>query len=101
MSNLRSVVVALMLVDASATPGAQLGAPPRIPASDIASHVGSIATVCGRVVTYRCPLPSRTTFLDLDTPYWDEGVSLRIPPDARSRFHPRIEDTYFSKKLCA
>ena len=100
-SKLRPVILVLLLVGALARPSAQDGAAESISASDLASHVGSVATICGQVVTFHCPSPDKTTFLDLDTPYWTEGVSVRIMREARSGFLPRLEDAYYSRNVCA
>jgi TonB family protein len=74
---------------------------PRVSTSDLKRHVGSIATICGQVVSYHCPRPEMITFLDLDTPYWTEGVSVRIPLNVRPLFGRRVEDTYASRHVCA
>jgi uncharacterized protein (TIGR03435 family) len=72
----------------------------RVP-TGVASRPEPIATLCGKVVAFRCLSPDKTTFLDLDTPSATEGVTVRITSDARSLFRPRIEDAYFSENVCA
>jgi TonB family protein len=101
MSKLRPAIVVLLLAVASVPMTAQGTAPAPIPSRDAPSHVGSIATICGKVVGFQCPLKTGITFLDLETPSGADGVSVRIPAEARSRFRPRIEDAYRSTNICA
>lgn len=58
-------------------------------------------TACGVVTTYRCPRPQKTTYLDLDSPYWEEGISGAIPAGNRPDFGVRVEDRYASRTVCA
>src|SRR4051812_45966395 len=64
-------------------------------------QVGKVATGCGRVVTHHCPSSSRTTFLDLDTPYWNPGVSIAVPATHRGAFGKRLEDRFALRDVCA
>jgi TonB family protein len=68
---------------------------------DAHKHVGQTVTICGRVVTHHCPRPSKTTHLDLESPYWVEGVSVAIPAASRQRFGTRVEDRYTGRSICA
>lgn len=74
---------------------------PRIDIREARKNVGKSVTVCGTVVTHHCPRPQRTTYLDLDTPYWEEGMSIAIPADNRTDFGARVEDRYASRAVCA
>jgi len=74
---------------------------PRVDVREVRKHVGKSVTACGSVTTYHCPRPQRTTYLDLDAPYWEEGVSVGIPAGNRSAFGVRVEDRYASRTVCA
>lgn len=74
---------------------------PRVDAREARRHVGKSVTACGLVTTYHCPRPQRTTYLDLDSPYWEEGISVAIPAGNRPALGVRIEDRYASRFVCA
>lgn len=74
---------------------------PSIDLRDARKHVGKNVTVCGRVVTHHCARPKRTTYLDLETPYWSGGVSVAIPAASRSAFGTRVEDRFKLRTVCA
>lgn len=80
---------------------AQTHQPAVIELRDVRGHVGDIVTVCGRVTTHHCRRPKRTTYLDLEAPYWDGGVSVAIAADKRQSFGIRIEDRYIFRQVCA
>lgn len=67
---------------------------PQIDIREARKHVRKNVTVCGKVTTHRCPRPKRTTYLDLETPYWSGGVSVAIPAGRRQAFGARVEDQY-------
>jgi TonB family protein len=74
---------------------------PRVDVRDARRHVGKIVTTCGLMTTSHCPRPRRTTYLDLDSPYWEEGISVAIPAGSRPAFGVRVEDRYASRFVCA
>jgi TonB family protein len=74
---------------------------PRVDAREVRKYVGKSVTACGLVTTYHCPRPQRTTYLDLDSPYWEEGISVAIPAGNRPAFGVRVEDRYASRTVCA
>jgi TonB family protein len=74
---------------------------PRIDLRDARKNVGQTVMACGSVATYHCPRPQRTTYLDLDTPYWEEGISVAIPAGSRTAFGARVEDRYTARTVCA
>jgi TonB family protein len=95
---------ALLVCCLSATtpaPAAQVLPPPRIPPTEAKDHLGTVATVCGQVVMYHCDRTDMTMFLDLDTPYWSDGISVRIPASRRALFGTRVEDRYEMRHICA
>jgi TonB family protein len=88
-----AVLIATLLVAAQDVP--------RIDVRDARKNVGKRVMGCGAVTTHHCPRPQRTTYLDLDTPYWEEGVSVAIPAASRAAFGDRIEDRYVARSICA
>lgn len=74
---------------------------PQIDIREARKHVRKNVTVCGTVTTHRCPRPKRTTYLDLETPYWSGGVSVAIPAGRRQAFGARVEDQYAFRSVCA
>ena len=75
--------------------------PPRIDVLEARKFVGKVVTACGVVTTHHCPRPQKTTYLDLDSPYWEEGISVAIPAGKRPAFGVRVEDRYSSRFVCA
>lgn len=73
---------------------------PRISAADARKYVGKVVTACGVVTTHHCPRPRKTTYLDLNSPYWQEGISVAIPAANRSAFGMRVEDRYAFRSVC-
>jgi TonB family protein len=51
---------------------------PSVTAATVKKHVGQEVTVCGRVVTYDCDVPSGSMVLDLESPNWENGVSVEV-----------------------
>jgi TonB family protein len=98
---LKPLIGTWLTVATLATVAAQAPDAPRVAPADVGTHVGSIATVCGQVVTYHCARPDSPTFLDLNSPYWSDGVSIRMPANTRSLFGPRVEDQYAQRNVCA
>lgn len=78
-------LAAATLSSGAASSGAAQEQPPAISVHDVRRQVGKLVTVCGTVVTHHCPSSSRTTFLDLETPYWDQGVSIASGTPRRIR----------------
>jgi len=74
---------------------------PRIELREARRHVGKNVMVCGTVTTHHCPRPKRTTYLDLETAYWSEGVSVAIHAASRQAFGLRVEDRYALRTVCA
>src|SRR5512132_4149583 len=75
--------------------------PARVSPNQLRNQIGKVATICGMVVTHHCPRQDKTTYLDLDTPYWDDGVSVAIPIADRPAFGLRVEDRYLQHSVCA
>lgn len=105
MTNVRiNQAAAVLLVPLGSmlgVPLAQTHQPAVVELRDVRGHVGEVVTVCGRVTTHRCPRPKRTTYLDLEAPYWNDGVSVTIAADKRQNFGMRVEDRYLSRRVCA
>jgi TonB family protein len=74
--------------------------PDRVPSSQAKKHVGKVATICGKVVTYGCEKDG-TTYLDLDQPYWHKGVAVEIASEVRRRIGRPPEDAYGQRQVCA
>jgi len=91
--------VAVALCGAALLAGSQ--DPPRVDAHEARKSVGKVVTACGVVTTHHCPRPQKTTYLDLDSPYWEEGISVAIPAGNRPAFGLRVEDRYASRLVCA
>lgn len=69
--------------------------------SDLRKRAGESVRMCGVVVTARCAERDHVTFLDLDVPYWTDGVSVAISKDKRQLFGPRAEDRFTYRTVCA
>ncbi len=72
-----------------------------VQSTDAKNHVGKTATICGRIVTYDCRESDKTTFLDLDRPYWEKGVAVSIAAADRQRIGLELEDSYLQREVCA
>jgi TonB family protein len=105
MANLRiresATLISVLLGSSLAVLLAEIGQTTVITQRDAKRHIGEVVTVCGRVTTHRCARPKRTTYLDLETPYWVDGLSIAIPADKRLSFGTRVEDRYMFRHLCA
>jgi TonB family protein len=96
---MRIVVLLVGITSAALSVGGQ-EPPRRLTSIEAKDHVGETATVCGRVVTFRCNPGDHITYLDLDNPYWTRPFSVAITKADRAKFGTRLEDRYRSQRVC-
>ena len=74
----------------------------RFSAKEASSHIGELATVCGKVVStkYADRSNGQPTFLNFDRPYPDHIFTIVIWGDDRHAFG-KPERVYSGKKACA
>ena len=74
---------------------------PTIAPGHAGRFLGTVVTICGRVVAYDCGESRDMVLLNLDKPYWSGEVSIGIASALRPAFGERLEARYLWTNVCA